>query len=44
MTHTAVLVIQSGHTALDMVRERINAFGKDDKYDEIIKYLEAVGK
>ena len=36
MTHTAVLVIQNGQTALDKARE-----GKEN---EVVKYLESVGK
>ena len=36
MTHTAVLVIQRGRTALDMARRR-------NKH-EVVEYLESVGK
>ena len=41
MTHTAVLVIQDGQTALDKARE-----GKTFKSrcDKVVKYLESVGK
>ena len=47
MTHTAVLLIQYGQTALDRAREEKSS--TDDeydeaKYDELIKYLEVVGK
>ena len=48
MTHTAVLVIQYGQTALDMARERQNHYAGDEgdetKYDELVKYLEEIGK
>ena len=36
MTHTAVLVIQNGQTALDMAR-------RSNKH-EVVDYLESVGK
>ena len=42
MTHTVVLVIQYGETALDKARR-----GNTDAsryYDEVIKYLEEFGK
>ena len=45
MTHTAVLVIQYGQTALDMARETQNHYeGDETKYDELVKYLEEIGK
>ena len=48
MTHTVVLVLQFGQTALDRARDgkRRNAEDEDDesRYDEIIKYLEEFGK
>ena len=37
ITHTTVLVVQQGHTALDNAKER----HYEDKSSEIIKYLEA---
>ena len=49
VTHTAVLVIQNGQTALDRAREGKNLTG-DDKVDKLseyvrlIHYLESVGK
>ena len=36
MTHTTVLVIQDGQTALDLAR--------DEEEDEVVHYLESVGK
>ena len=49
MTHTAVLVIQRGQTALDRARDGRDY--TDDKnvdelseYDKLIHYLESVGK
>ena len=49
MTHTAVLVIQDGETALDLAR--IGKGETEDKdedelseYDRLIHYLESVGK
>ena len=47
MTHTAVLVIQDGQTALDMAREEKDEFTDEDtkaEYDKLIDYLESVGK
>ena len=48
MTHTVVLVLQFGQTALDRARggKRRNAEDEDDesRYDETIKYLEEFGK
>ena len=48
MTHTAVLVIQDGKTALDKAREGQNDFAGDKynetKYEELVKYLEEIGK
>ena len=48
MTHTAVLVIQDGQTALDKAREGKpdNAYDEDTEaeYDKLIEYLEEVGK
>ena len=45
MTHTAVLVIQKGQTALDRAREIQNHCAGDETiYDELVKYLEEIGK
>ena len=49
MTHTAVLVIQDGETALDRAREGRDDTDDDDddklsEYDKLIHYLESVGK
>ena len=47
MTHTVVLVIQRGKTALDRARVGKNeAEDEDDEseYDEVIQYLEEFGK
>ena len=47
MTYTAVLVIQDGLTALDRAREgKYENADKDDEaeHDEVVKYLEEVGK
>ena len=48
MTHTAVLVIQDGRTALDRARQGKRNFAHDEdhvtKYDRLIQYLESVGK
>ena len=47
MTHTVVLVIQNGETALDRARDgKSYAVDEDDesRYDEVIKYLEECGK
>ena len=48
MTHTVVLVIQYGDTALDDAREGKTENAKDgdseSRYDEVIKYLEKFGK
>ena len=45
MTHTAVLVIQRGQTALDRARKGKNDYkSRKDKYDKLIHYLESVGK
>ena len=44
MTHTAVLVIQDGQTALDIARDGKNDFkSRNDEY-EVVHYLESVGK
>ena len=46
MTHTAVLVIQRGQTALDRAREGKDTFFGDTKVecDKVVHYLESVGK
>ena len=46
MTHTVVLVIQDGKTALDRAREGKSDADEDDesRCDEVIKYLEEFGK
>ena len=44
MTHTVVLVIQDGETALDRAREGKTRFAYNKDYDKIIKYLEEIGK
>ena len=48
MTHTAVLVIQYGQTALDRAREGQNDYAGDEDdetiYNELVKYLEEIGK
>ena len=47
MTHTVVLVIQNGETALDRAREEKSYVDDEDeesRYDEVIKYLEEFGK
>ena len=48
MTHTVVLVIQDGKTALDQARKGKGMFAKNEvdksSYDEVIKYLEEFGK
>ena len=48
MTHTVVLVIQDGQTALDYTREVYSLYAEDEddksRYDQIIKYLEELGK
>ena len=47
MTHTAVLVIQDGQTALDKAREGKDEFTDEDtnaEYDSVVHYLESVGK
>ena len=41
MTHTVVLVIQNGKTALDMARTGNTGASR---YGEVIKYLEEFGK
>ena len=46
ITHTAVLVIQDGETALDMVRSGKGKFRiiGGDEHDKVVEYLESVGK
>ena len=48
MTHTAVLSIQDGQTALDMAREGKDLFADNEdtkaEYDEVVQFLEAIGK
>ena len=44
MTHTAVLVIQDGQTALDRARVGKNFKSRKMKIDKVVHYLESVGK
>ena len=44
MTHTAVLVIQDGETALDQARVGKTFKSREDRCDKVVKYLESVGK
>ena len=45
MTHTAVLVIQLGQTALDRARVGKRTFSsRGDERDKVVHYLESVGK
>ena len=44
MTHTAVLVIQYGQTALDKAREGKKIKSREDRCDKVVHYLESVGK
>ena len=48
MTHTVVLVIQYGETALDRARVGKHHYAKDEddesRYDKVIKYLEEFGE
>ena len=45
MTHTAVLVIQDGRTALDRARVGKRTFSiRGDERDKVVHYLESVGK
>ena len=44
MTHTAVLVIQLGKTALDKAREGKQFKSRKDEREKVFQYLEAVGK
>ena len=45
MTHTAVLVIQRGQTALDKARKGKNDYkSRKDRCDKVVHYLESVGK
>ena len=44
VTHTVVLVIQGGETALDKARDGKSFADEESRYDEVIKYLEEFGK
>ena len=44
MTHTAVLVIQDGQTALDKAREGKNIKYLNKEAVKVVHYLESVGK
>ena len=44
MTHTAVLVIQDGETALDSARDGKTFKSREDECDKVVHYLESVGK
>ena len=45
MTHTVVLVIQDGQTALDKARDgKNNRFVNKEAVERVVHYLESVGK